>query len=98
MRGNRQCGSCQWFEDHSEDFRSRFVPFHGFCHWRMPATVAKDSQGWGSWHQKGPASVRKEDWCSCWHASVEIRLENGAKQIEAGATPALTNGQLGGEK
>jgi hypothetical protein len=66
MRGPRKCGTCDWFEDKSEDFRARFVPAGGLCHWRMPATVAADSQGWGSWHQKGPAAVRKEDWCSCW--------------------------------
>jgi hypothetical protein len=41
-----------WFENKSEEFKERFVPFDGMCHFRMPASIAKDSQGWGSWHQK----------------------------------------------
>lgn len=74
MRGARKCGSCQWFEDKSEEFRERFVKGDGFCHWRCPATVAENFEGWGDWHQKGPALVRKEDWCSCWDKVVEHHI------------------------
>lgn len=95
MRGNRKCGTCLWFEDHSEDFRARYVDANGLCHWRMPATVAKDSPGWGSWHQKGPAGVRKEDWCSCWQVNPLVHLEVGNAQIEIAKSHllnAVTNG------
>lgn len=92
MRGNKKCGTCLWFEDKSEDFRAHFVPSDGFCHWRMPATVAKDSQGWGSWHQKGPASVRKEDWCSCWQMESGAFIDVGRPELSESALPAISNG------
>lgn len=82
MRGRRSCGSCEWFEDRTEEFRERYLRHDGLCRWRMPATVAKNCDGWGDWHQKSPAPVRKEDWCSCW-AAVEIAVIDDTKAIAA---------------
>lgn len=82
MRGDRACGTCVWFEDQSERFRDEFVPADGFCHWRMPATVAKDSTGWGNWHQKGSATVKKVDWCSCWQETKVIVWDQSGHKID----------------
>lgn len=77
MRGERKCGTCNWFEDQEEEAKARYCSgqWQGLCHFRMPATIAKDSQGWGSWHQKGPAAVRKIDWCSCWQPAADYLID-----------------------
>jgi hypothetical protein len=90
VRANRKCGTCEWFEDKSDDFRKRYVPKDGLCHWKMPATVAADSAGWGDWHQKGPASVRKEDWCSCWQEAHIAYLEQRNRELSAVAIKTIT--------
>ena len=92
MRGGRACKSCMWFENKSEEFKERFVPFDGMCNFRMPASIAKDSQGWGSWHQKGPAAVRFEDWCSCYGALDTIEMEHSGPRPIA---PPIINLSIG---
>lgn len=93
MRGQRKCGTCNWFDDKSEDFKARYVSADGLCCWKMPAVVAKNCDGWGDWHQKSPAAVRKDDWCSCWLASPEFRLSTEPQRaIEAPTPLALTGG------
>lgn len=92
MRGNRRCGSCNWFEDRTEEAKRAYASWQGLCHWRMPATVAKDLQGWGDWHQKGTATVKKQDWCSCWTPVNEHFITNGQPTIESAQTIAITDG------
>jgi hypothetical protein len=72
MRGERKCSSCNWFEDKTEEYKARYVPKDGLCHFKVPATVASNFDGWGDWYQKGPAAVRKEEWCSCWLPAKEV--------------------------
>ena len=91
MRGNRKCVTCIWFEDKTELARKQYASWDGLCHWKMPATVAKDSQGWGDWHQKGSAAVKKEDWCSCHEPVREVHID-GRQQIEVRARLFLKDG------
>lgn len=94
MRGSRACKTCIWFEDKSEEFHSGYVSADGMCHFRMPATIAKDSQGWGSWHQKGSAPVRFEDWCSCHEPIRESTIEgNPGIALASGTSLLLENGE-----
>lgn len=76
MRSKRACKSCEFFEDHREDFKARYIAGNGLCQFRLPPMFVG-----GDWHRNRVVSYT--DWCSLWSGRKEQFIDEGFPQIES---------------